>query len=278
MFSPCVGQLWDSGLFLQNKNSNANKNGNDLDTSSINNNDSKNQHHWSHHFGHARLNIVENINSQFKDRILCPISIQHKFHRPYAIRLNHKESNKESNNEKQNKSKNQDEKVGIKSMGNKIKQEEFSPIQALPLDHHTQNHSFVYLSPSIHSQQIFELKITYQNKIFYLGSEGLTLVPQFVKVWRWNYQDINLTLNNDDEVVNNKNINPHHNHRRSHLSNTDFFIISDPLEKYFLQVVPHYKESIYEIIFDSQIPKKLFDMVFLASPESDFVHIYHKTK
>lgn len=187
---------------------------------------------WKEHFGTARLKLLQNVD--LPDLVLCPLSLRNSHHRPRALQMAESAKNHGSHVSKQT--------------------DTSSAIQVLPLSHRLEHHTLLYLTPSSHSHESFEMRIMHQNHAMYLGTDGFSVRPQLVKVWSWDF------------------IMKHPNSKHCKC-----ILITDVNESNLLQMEPKDDEN-PDIMFDSKVPSNLYNMVFIAAPIEEFISFYHNIK
>jgi hypothetical protein len=197
---------------------------------------------WQSHFGYARLKLVslkdkDNYKHWKKDRIMCPSSLRNKHAKPHALELVNTQASKQS------------------------------PIQVQALSHHAHsaNHAFVQLQMDTTKQDpyAFILSVVHQNKVFHLGTDGLSLTPSYVHVWLWQVED-------KENFKHSKVKGPHRPGERAQ----DFIVITDATDQYVLQTVLNEGEHKHTVEFSKSISSNLLDAVFFVAPVHGFEHSY----
>ena len=198
---------------------------------------------WQSHFGEARLHLVslkdKKANKHWKaDRILCPNSVHNTTSKAHALELINTHSSQQA------------------------------PIQVSPFSHHghTANHAFVQLQrdtrPENQDPYAFVLTVVHQNKVFYLGTQGLSTEASSVHVWLWKVQE-------EEEIK---------APRAPGERQQDLVVITDQSDKYLFQALPQPNNHKLTVEFSSHISKNLHDAVFFVSPLHGFEHSFVSSK
>jgi hypothetical protein len=150
------------------------------------------------------------------------------------------------------------------------------PIEVAPVQnqHHSCHDVYVLLHPTETGPDHFCLTVVNDNKVFYVGIDGLSTQMQLLRVWQWRV---------GDEVQKN-NIKKEKKVRKPHAPKSpnamqpedvaNWLVITDIHNQWVLCTCKS-DNGHNTIVFRNDIPSNLFDAVFLAAPQKSFVKAYH---